>query len=56
MFTEKSLIKRKLRGLAFRVFNKIENNGNCNFENNGEKVFIDNLFNSFKKWGRAGGV
>ena len=56
MYQEMSFIKRKLRGLSLRVLNKIENNGDCNFENNGEKVFIDNLFNSFKKWGRAGGV
>jgi len=28
MFTEKSFIEIRLRGLAFRVFNKIENNGN----------------------------
>ena len=51
MFTKKSFIERKLRGLAFRIFNKIENNGNANFEQNGEKVFTDNLFNSFKNGG-----
>jgi FkbM family methyltransferase len=42
------MLKRKLRSLVWKVFNKIENNGNANFEKNGEKVFIDNLFSSFK--------
>lgn len=51
MYTEKSMIKRKLRGLAWKVFNKIENNGNCNFDTNGEKVFIENLFKVFKSNG-----
>ena len=48
MFVEISYLKQKTRGLALRIFNAIENNGNCNFKSNGEKVFIDNLFYSFK--------
>jgi hypothetical protein len=48
MFTKKSFIERKLRGLAFRVFNKIEDNGSANFEQNEEIFFVDNLFNSFR--------
>ena len=48
MFKKESYIKRKIRGLSWRVFNALENNGNYNFGQNGEKVFTDNLFNSFK--------
>ena len=48
MYTQQSIIKRKIRGLALKVFNKIENNGNCHFDENGEKVFIENLFKTFK--------
>ncbi len=48
MYKRISFMERKFRGLAWRVFNKIENNGNCNFEENGEKVFINNLFKILK--------
>jgi FkbM family methyltransferase len=48
MYAQISIIRRKLRGLAWMVFNKIENNGNARFEENGEKVFIENLFKIFK--------
>lgn len=48
MFIKIPFIKRKIRGLSLKIFNYIENNGDCNFENNGEKVFIDYLFNTFK--------
>ncbi|MEM5947461.1 FkbM family methyltransferase [Spirochaetia bacterium 38H-sp] len=48
MFVKMAYIKRKIRGLAWRVFNMLENNGNCNFEQNGEKLFIENLFEHFK--------
>ncbi|RLA72783.1 MAG: methyltransferase FkbM [Epsilonproteobacteria bacterium] len=51
MFTTISTIKRKLRGFSLKVFNYIENNGNSNFDTNGEEVFIDNLMNSFKNDG-----
>ncbi len=44
MFCKTSHINRFLRGIAFKVFNKIENNLNTNFEQNGEKVFLNNLF------------
>ncbi|NOR69040.1 MAG: FkbM family methyltransferase [Methylomarinum sp.] len=49
MFTKISYIKRKIRSLSLKVFNSIENNGNCNFIVNGEKLFIDNLFYYFIK-------
>ena len=48
MYTQTSLLKRKLRGLAWKVFNKIENNGDARFEENGEKIFVENLFKTFK--------
>jgi len=48
MFTKASYIKRKLKNLLLRIFNTIENNGNANFDKNGEKVFIDNLLYSFR--------
>ena len=51
MFIKKSYIERKLRGLSLRIFNKIENNGDCNFDNNGEKSFIDNLLKKFENGG-----
>lgn len=50
MFYKMSFLKKKLRGLALRIFNYIENNGNANLKKNGEKVFIDNLFTLF--WNR----
>lgn len=47
MFTKMPYIKIKLRGLSLKIFNKIENNGDCAFNRNGEEVFIDNLMRSF---------
>lgn len=51
MFTTTSFLKKKLRGLSLKAINAIENNGNCNFESNGEKLFVDNLFYLFKRSG-----
>jgi len=51
MFIKKSYIERKLRGLSLLIFNKIENNGDCNFDKNGEKAFIDNLLKKFENGG-----
>jgi FkbM family methyltransferase len=47
MYVETSYLKRKLRTISWRLFNLIENNGVCNFDTNGEKLFIDNLFSFF---------
>ena len=41
-------LKKKLRGLLLRLFNAIENNGNYNFNSNGESFFIEYLFKQFK--------
>jgi FkbM family methyltransferase len=46
MYTQLSKINRLLRRLAWKIFNSIENNGNAHFDQNGEKLFIDNLLNS----------
>lgn len=48
MYTKQSIFKAKLRNIAWSIFNKLENNGNANFEKNGEKVFIENLSNYLK--------
>lgn len=44
MYTKISHTKRKLRSLAWKIFNAIENNNNATFEKNGEKFFLSNLF------------
>lgn len=44
-------IKRKTRSLVLKIFNYLENNGNANFDVNGEKVFIENLMKSFQNGG-----
>lgn len=51
MFIKIPFIKRKLRGLSLKIFNMVENNGNCNFDKNGEDAFIENLLMSFEKVG-----
>lgn len=43
MITTQSILKRKLRSLALRIFLYSENNGNTNFQLNGEELFVDNL-------------
>ena len=48
MFRKPSLFRAKVARLLLRVFNSIENNGDCNFETNGEKAFIQNLFKTIK--------
>ena len=48
MFIKRSLINDKIKSITQIIFNKIENNGNANFESNGENFFIDNLMNLLK--------
>lgn len=55
MYKKMSYMERKLRGLGLKIFSKIENNGNAHFEQNGEKVFIDNLLNTLKRSGGGRG-
>lgn len=47
MFINESPIKRKVRKASLYLFNKVENNGNSDFNTNGEKRFIDHLFETF---------
>jgi len=49
MITTQSILKRKLRSLALRIFLYSENNGNPNFQLNGEDLFIDNLMKYLHK-------
>jgi FkbM family methyltransferase len=51
MFIKESFVKRKISASAWMVFNFIENNGNANFDKNGERVFIDSLLALFKNEG-----
>ena len=38
-----------MSALTLKIFNYFENNGDANFDKNGERRFIDNLFYSFKE-------
>ncbi len=49
MFITPLFLKKKIRNLAWNMFNLIENNGIADFDINGEKFFIDNLFKTLKK-------
>lgn len=51
MYTKMPYLKRRLRNFAFWLFNKIENNNNTIFEENGEEFFIKNLFKSMREMG-----
>lgn len=48
MFVKTSSIKRKLSNFSYSLFNKIENNGNCNFSINGEEAFLKNCLQFLK--------
>jgi FkbM family methyltransferase len=50
MIIKENFLQRKLRDLALKVFHRLENNGDPNFEINGERVFVDNLFKQFKQY------
>ena len=49
MIVEQSWFNQKLRSAALRLVAAIENNGNANFETNGEMRFIGELFQYFQK-------
>lgn len=49
MFLDHSSLKIKLKRVLPRLFNKIENNGDCNFEKNGEKVFVEGFLKALEK-------
>jgi len=48
MIIKQSWFNQKLRSAALRLVAAIENNGNANFETNGEMRFVDELFRYFK--------
>ena len=49
MYSQPSFIKRKIRSLALKIFNKLENNGNTDFTTNGEERFINALWKTFRQ-------
>jgi FkbM family methyltransferase len=49
MYMKMTFFKRKVRGLAYRILSYIENNGNCDFDVNGERKFVKNLFDKFNE-------
>lgn len=55
MFKKTSFLKQKLKKLSAKMFHLLENNGDCNFDKNGEKVFADNLLAIFKNKIVSGG-
>ena len=44
MLVKSNILKKFIKSQLMRTFNWMENNNNCDFKNNGEKLFIDNLF------------
>src|SRR3989344_1130317 len=56
MFVRQSILRKKLRSLALSVFYSLENDGNCDFETNGEKLFVNNAFRYFKENVSGGAV
>lgn len=44
MITRQNYVLRKLRTLALRMFSYLDNNGTADFDTNGEKKFVDDLF------------
>jgi len=53
MFTKPSVFKKFIRHLSWRAFNHVENNGNCAFDTNGERIFIKGFFSQLSP---AGGI
>ena len=49
MFVKENKIKNKFRTLFLKLFNYIENNGNIQFDKNGEEVFINYFFELNRK-------
>ncbi len=49
MIVREHILRRVLRSVAFKAFCRLENDGDCNFEKNGEKRFISTLFDYLKE-------
>jgi FkbM family methyltransferase len=44
-----NLLHRKIKSFCLKVFNYLDNNGNCDFDTNGEAKFIKNFVSTLKK-------
>jgi FkbM family methyltransferase len=44
MLTRSGIVRRKIRSLALYIFNYLDNSGTANFDTNGEKKFVAELF------------
>ncbi len=49
MIARQNIVKRKLRSLALWVFAYLENSGTADFDTNGEKQFIEDLFGHLRR-------
>jgi FkbM family methyltransferase len=45
MFTKQTFVQRRMRSLALKLFVSVENNGNTDFQKNGEALFFERVFN-----------
>ena len=43
---QENVLKRKFKGLCFKLFNALENNNNPHFNDNGESIFLKMLLSS----------
>jgi FkbM family methyltransferase len=48
MIIQENIFRKKLRSLALRLLCYVESNSNTNFDRNGERVFVNHLFNLLK--------
>jgi FkbM family methyltransferase len=53
MIVRPGIVRRKLASLALALFSSLENNGDADFERNGERRFLDALFRYLRESGRA---
>src|SRR6266851_3559035 len=53
MIVRHGIVRRKLVSLALALFTNLENNGDADFERNGERGFLEALFRYLKESGRA---
>ena len=51
MYTKTNWLKIKIKDLLRYFFNRIENNGNADFNNNGENIFLNSLLLNLNKTG-----
>ena len=56
MYTTMTTWTEKLRNFAWKLFSKLENNGNANFDENGEIIFIKKLTADFFQTKKRGKI